>query len=235
MLAVAGGEQMASCISTYLTDVSKRPILSQTEEGRLARAAARGSDSAQRRLIEAHLGFVVRLARRYSRYGVPLEDLISVGNLGLILAARRYNPGAGVRFVTYAMWWVRKGILETLRLQSRLIAVPPRYAGRPVTTVSLDATPEGMTPLADRLHDPASPSPEHATLRRQMGAILRQALFVLEPRARRVMVLRHGLVENGPRTLEEIGQAQSLSRERIRQIEVQAHRRLRRILARRRV
>lgn len=78
-----------------------------------------------RALVEDNLGFVVTVARQYRHRGVPFEDLLNAGNLGLVEAARRFDPTRGARFVTYAVWWIRKSILELVSHQSSIVFLPP--------------------------------------------------------------------------------------------------------------
>ena len=87
-----------------------------------------GREDAINRLVESNLGFVVTVAREYRHLGLPFEDLLNEGNLGLIEAARRYDPEKGARFITYAIWWIRKLILRALTQRSTLVRIPDSKA-----------------------------------------------------------------------------------------------------------
>jgi RNA polymerase primary sigma factor len=110
----------------YLKDISKYPQLSPIEERELAERARAGDESAQRRLVEANLRFVVSLAKKYARSGYPMHELINEGNMGLIEAASRFDPERGVRFVTYAGWWVRQAILAAIARYGQVFHLPPK-------------------------------------------------------------------------------------------------------------
>ena len=108
----------------YLKEVSKIPMLSREEEENAARAAASGNKSAREKLVNANLRFVVKVAKKYKGLGLPLEDLISEGNAGLLKAIDRFDAGKGCRFITYAVWWIRQSILYALCEKSRMIRLP---------------------------------------------------------------------------------------------------------------
>lgn len=199
--------------------------------------AVRGTDD----LVCSSLGFVVQLARAYRNSGVPMEDLVSEGNLGLLEAARRYDPGRETKFITYASWWIRKAILQAVHGQSRLIAIPayqrrkdPAVRFHPRET-SLDA-PAGKRStgtLLEVLADDRSLHPERLALDREWRRILEEGLRRLSSQELAVLVRRFGLDGRPCLTLKEAGNEMGLSRERVRQIEQAATRRLRRLILRR--
>lgn len=257
----------------YLHDIRAFPILSREEERRLAERMRRGELGAMGRLVESNLPFVVRVASDYSRLGVPFEDLLNEGNLGLIEAARRFDPSRGTRFITYACWWVRKAMLASVARHLTLVHLPlyqlrrrrhlrdaeralaqslgraPGSAevgeslgegpepggGRPrrVCEMSLDAPAgeDAESLVGDFLPDAGAESAEEALLRGEAGQLLRRALRCLGARERAVLVLRYGLGDGRTRTLRQVGSALGLSGERVRQIEREALRRIRRHLA----
>lgn len=94
-------------IASYLDDVRRHPVLSREEEQVLARRAQAGDEQAVRALVSANLRFVVKIACGYRRYGLPIEDLVQEGNIGLIHAVAKFEPERGLRLVTYAVWWIR--------------------------------------------------------------------------------------------------------------------------------
>lgn len=110
----------------YLKDIAQFPQLTPAEEHDLAVRAKRGDGEAQWRLVESNLRFVVSLAKKYSRSGYPLHELINEGNLGMIEAASRFDPERGVRFVTYAGWWVRQAILAAIARYGQAVNLPPK-------------------------------------------------------------------------------------------------------------
>ena len=111
-------------LSLYLRDIAKVPLLTPDEEQELARRVQAGDAAAERRLTEANLRLVVRVARRYLHRGLSLLDLIEEGNLGLLHAVRKFQPGRGTRFSTYAVWWIRQAVTRALANQARTIRLP---------------------------------------------------------------------------------------------------------------
>ena len=98
----------------YLKEINKVRLLTRTEEQALARAAANGNETAKERLVRANLRFVVNIAKKYQRRGLPLEDLISEGNIGLLRAVDRFDVEKGYHFISYAVWWIRQSILNAI-------------------------------------------------------------------------------------------------------------------------
>jgi RNA polymerase primary sigma factor len=121
---IVGKKQNENILSIYLKEINRIPLLSRDEEDSIARAAARGSITARNKLISSNLRFVVNVAKRYQGHGLPLTDLISEGNIGLIKAVEKYDAGRGYHFISYAVWWIRQTILKALADQSRLIRLP---------------------------------------------------------------------------------------------------------------
>jgi RNA polymerase nonessential primary-like sigma factor len=111
-------------LSVYLGEIARIPLLTREEELAVARRARAGDEAAKQRLIESNLRLVVQVARRYRNRGLPLQDLIEEGNLGLMRAVEKFEPERGLRFSTYATWWVRQGIARALANQARLIRLP---------------------------------------------------------------------------------------------------------------
>ncbi|MBI2878984.1 MAG: sigma-70 family RNA polymerase sigma factor [Candidatus Rokubacteria bacterium] len=118
-----------SVLSVYLKEISRIPLLTREEEVELARRVAAGDREAERRMVEANLRLVVKLAKRYAGRGLPLPDLIEEGNLGLLRAVQKYRPDKGTKFSTYASWWVRQAIVRALANQARLIRLPGHVEG----------------------------------------------------------------------------------------------------------
>ena len=111
-------------LNHYFGGISKIPLLTPEEEGRLATQIRKGNKKAFIKLVRSNLRFVVRVALEYRNQGLPLEDLINEGNLGLIKAARRYDESKGFKFISYAVWWIRQSILQALSEHARIVRLP---------------------------------------------------------------------------------------------------------------
>jgi RNA polymerase primary sigma factor len=110
----------------YLKEISRFPQLTPEEEKELGARAQKGDEEAFQKLIEANLRFVVAMAKKYARSGYPLHELINEGNLGLIEAVSRFDPTRGVRFITYASWWIRQAILAAIAHHGQVFRLPPK-------------------------------------------------------------------------------------------------------------
>lgn len=119
-------DEPVASLSRYLSEIGAFPLLSPEEERALAESARRGNPGALRGLVEANLRFVVSLASRYRAPGVSLSDLIHEGNLGLIAAARRFDPDRKVRFLTYASFFVKEAVVACLHRNTGALRLPPR-------------------------------------------------------------------------------------------------------------
>jgi len=226
-------------------------------------------------LVEAHLRFVSGIAREYRNMGLPLEDLVNEGNVGLIEAARRFDPARGTQFTTYAVWWIRKSIRRALTRYSANVYVPEyqmrmlrrlrntssrlssalgreakreevskelgvgiakidRMLQMKLKEISIDAGigPGRDTTLLHLLVDRSCLHPEDHLIRRENREMLRRALLHLTDPERTVIVNRFGLGGGASFSLSEIGRCLGVSRERVRQIEDQSKKRLRRFLKR---
>jgi len=114
----------SSVLSRYFAEIREYPLLTKEEEMTLARSVKLGRKDALDELIESNLSFVVKVASEYRNLGLPFEDLLNEGNIGLIEAAHRYDASKGTKFITYAIWWIRKSILKALSEHSNLVRVP---------------------------------------------------------------------------------------------------------------
>jgi RNA polymerase primary sigma factor len=112
----------------YLKEINRFPLLSREEEIEIAKAASEGNKAAREKLVNANLRFVVNIAKRYQGLGLPLEDLISEGNVGLVTAVDRFDLEKNCRFISYAIWWIRQAILSALCEKSRMIRLPTNRA-----------------------------------------------------------------------------------------------------------
>ena len=252
----------------YLDQISKFPPLTEKEEKRLGELVRKGDKDALKRLIEANLRFVVSYAKKYRGIGLNLLDLINEGNLGLIEAAKRFDPHRNVKFISYAVWWIRQAIIHALTQYSRIYNLPQKLSdqismmkkktaelkvklGREPTReeiaesmgikaddvedllllgedkVSLsDKFHDDEMEVGDRIKDNISPSVEYEIIRSSIQDEIRELLEGLNKKEALVLKLRFGLDDHQPRTLQEIGDMLNLSRERIRQIEQKAMRKL---------
>ncbi len=116
-------------LDQYLRDISVYPLISRDEEVRLAQSIRDGSQESLDKLVRSNLRFVVSVAKKYQNQGVSLSDLINEGNLGLIRAAHKFDETKGIKFISYAVWWIRQAILQALAEQSRIVRVPLNRAG----------------------------------------------------------------------------------------------------------
>lgn len=258
-------------LKKYLKEIAKLPRISVKEERELGQRIQDGDRAALQKLVEANLRFVVSFAKRYRGCGLSFLDLINEGNVGLIEAAKRYDPTKNVKFITYAVWWIRQSIIHALSDQSGPFRLPQKQANllyrigktqsalmselerRPsveeiaeamevdpndVSTllqvsdenISLSAIidEEHEFHLSDKLEQDTIPSADAVMVRGALRQQVRQALHELDEKERKVILLRFGLTGEEPRTLKEIGEMMNLSRERIRQIEAQALKKLNR-------
>ena len=131
--AAGGGRRRTSgdegSLDLYLREISASPLISREEEAELARRIRQGDEEALDKLVRSNLRFVVSVAKKYQNQGVSLADLINEGNLGLIRAAHKFDETKGIKFISYAVWWIRQAILQGLAEQSRLVRVPLNRAG----------------------------------------------------------------------------------------------------------
>ena len=119
----------AGSLDQYLKEISQYPLIDKPEEVRLAQLIRKGDEEALNKLVRSNLRFVVSVAKKYQNQGVPLPDLINEGNLGLIRAAHKFDETKGIKFISYAVWWIRQAILQALAEQSRIVRVPLNRAG----------------------------------------------------------------------------------------------------------
>ncbi len=116
-------------LDQYLREISRYPLIDQAEEVVLAQGIHRGDEESLDKMVRSNLRFVVSVAKKYQNQGVSLADLINEGNLGLIRAAHKFDETKGIKFISYAVWWIRQAILQALAEQSRIVRVPLNRAG----------------------------------------------------------------------------------------------------------
>src|SRR6266478_4733250 len=115
----------ASAFDQYLLDIQKLPMITEPEEERrLARRAQAGDATAAERLVTANLRFVISYVKKYQGHGLDLSELVAIGNEGLLKAVKKFDPDQGVKFISYAVWWVRQAVLKALAEQTRSVRIP---------------------------------------------------------------------------------------------------------------
>ncbi len=123
------GSVRAGSLDRYLKEISQYPLIDRDEEVRLAQGIRDGDEECLDKLVRSNLRFVVSVAKKYQNQGVLLSDLINEGNMGLIRAAHKFDETKGIKFISYAVWWIRQAILQALAEQSRIVRVPLNRAG----------------------------------------------------------------------------------------------------------
>jgi RNA polymerase primary sigma factor len=257
-------------LSIYLKEINRIPLLAREEEEDCARRAAQGEQAAKNKLIKANLRFVVNVAKKYQNQGLPLADLISEGNIGLMNAIERFDVSKGYHFISYAVWWIRQAILKAICEKSRMIRLPLNRANELVQIekvrkelagngrgdseiveiarqldmdedhvadllnisrdlVSLD-TPiydeKDSSLLSDFVEDKGYKQPHEAAVDQALAAEINQVLSTLSQKESDIIQYRFGLNGRRPMSLKEIGTRYKLTKERIRQIEKKALKRL---------
>jgi len=115
----------STAFDQYLQDIQKLPLITDpAEERRLARLAQKGDEGAAERLVTANLRFVISYVKKYQGHGLDLSELVAIGNEGLLKAVRKFDPDQGVKFISYAVWWVRQAVLKALAEQTRSVRIP---------------------------------------------------------------------------------------------------------------
>src|ERR1044072_3053682 len=115
----------STAFDQYLHDIQRLPLISDpAEERRLARRAQQGDQQAAGRLVTANLRFVISYVKKYQGHGLDLSELVAIGNEGLLKAVKKFDPDQGVKFISYAVWWVRQAVLKALAEQTRSVRIP---------------------------------------------------------------------------------------------------------------
>ncbi|MCC7428898.1 MAG: RNA polymerase sigma factor RpoH [Alphaproteobacteria bacterium] len=260
-------------LARYLQEIRKFPMLTPEEEYSLAKRWRETEDvEAAHKLVTSHLRLVAKIAMGYRGYGLPIGELISEGNVGMMQAVKRFDPERGFRLATYAMWWIRAAIQEyilhswslvkmgTTAAQKKLFFNLRRLKGQMQAIDDGDLSPEQVAKIARALDVPEQDviqmnrrlaAPDHSlnapvradsegewqdwlvdeeetqetkmAERQEIGGrseLLQKALKTLNERERHILTERR--LRDNPTTLEELSQQYSISRERVRQIEVRA-------------
>ena len=152
--AISKDGSLNKAMRLYLKEISKIPLLTVEEERALGYRVQRGDKEALQKLIESNLRFVIKIAKKYRKSGLPFLDLINEGNVGLIEAARRFDPERKVRFTSYAVWWIRQAILHYLSEASQVFRLSPKTANilyRVATTMNKRRSEMNETPSREAL------------------------------------------------------------------------------------
>jgi len=263
-------------VEYYLKSIYKIPLLSKDEEEKILSQIKEGKKEALHRLIQGNLRFVVNIAKKYAGYNIPFQELISAGNLGLVEAAKRYDPSKGVKFISYAVWWIKQSIMELINKQTDIIKKPQKsysifskidnayirlkeelqreptfeeienfikeegidkdiiksYFLNKKYFVSLDEpidTDDEDMILSDLISNYGTEDIEKDILEDDIKYQLNKLLDYLSPREKKIIIHRYGLDGEEPKTLKEVGDILGISRERVRQIEVRALRKLKKL------
>ena len=188
---VSKDKSLNKAMRLYLKEISKIPLLTADEEKALGyRIQQRGDKEALQKMIESNLRFVIKIAKKYRKSGLPFLDLINEGNVGLIEAARRFDPERKVRFTSYAVWWIRQAILHYLSQASQVYRLSPKTANilyRVATTLN-------------KRRSEMSENPSREVLALEIGVSLKELNASLEATAG-TLSLDHPIDENGDLTL----------------------------------
>ncbi len=252
-------------LKQYFEEINNIPLLSREDEIKIAQQAAKGDTEAKEKLIQANLRFVVQVAKKYQDKGLPLEDLINEGNIGLIHAADRFDPDKGYHFISYAVWWIKQSILKAFNEKVKHIRLPSNrvqellliqksakeletHLGRPATEEELakqTGYPQELVhdllaisqPVSTLNHvgeekkelelaDTRTPSPEDSAMDKHLKKDINKVLRILSDRESEILQYRFGLNNKQKHSLKELGDQYNLTKERIRQIEKEALRKL---------
>src|ERR671913_1300663 len=262
---------MPELIPGYFAQIGKGKLLTHQEEIDLSKRTKKGDKAARKRLIEKNLRLVVSIAKKSRGRGLPLEDLIQEGNIGLMKAVGKFDSDRGFRFSTYATWWIRQTIQRAIAEKGRTIRIPVHMGEKmrkmartynelwaelerapsdeavaerlgwsveyirevkddmPDASTSLNqplTSDKGSSELGELVEDERSSDTPGTVMSEMETSQLGEVIDRLPERHRHVLVRRYGLDDKDPATLAELGDELELSQERVRQLQLQAIKRL---------
>jgi RNA polymerase primary sigma factor len=262
-----------TAIKLYLREIGQVKLLTPQEEIELAAKIKKGDKKAREQMIKANLRLVVKIARDYEGIGLPLLDLISEGNIGLMKAVERFDPAKGGKLSTYGSWWIKQSIKRALANQSKTIRLPVHLVDKiskmrraamklqeelgrepsdeelalelhtsasrvaqmrasATRPASLDAPigDEESNNFSEMVQDENAFSPYEQLEEKTVTSMLQEMVETLDPREATILRYRFGLDGGSEKTLEQVGEKFGVTRERVRQVQNLALRKLRRMI-----
>lgn len=199
-------------LELYFNDIKDSKPLTRQQEKELSERIKNGDEDSVMKLVNANLKFVVKIARNYKNSGVSMSDLVSEGNLGLVLAARKFDGSKNVKFITYAVWWIRNSIQECIqRCQSR--------ESNTLEYVFENETDDLYSSESENINDKFEA--DMSVIQDKRNCI-EEMLGCLHEREVKILTLYYGLYDNKEFTLDEIGNEMNITTERVRQIKDKA-------------
>src|SRR5687767_5139829 len=164
----------STAFDQYLQDIQKLPLIEDPEEERrLAGRAQKGDEKAAERLVTANLRFVISYVKKYQGHGLDLSELVAIGNEGLLRDVKKFDPDQGVKFISYAVWWVRQAVLKALAEQTRSVRIPLNQNSRLIRLGRAETVLSQVLkrdPTIDELGRLLEASPEHVRAAKQMSS-----------------------------------------------------------------
>tara|TARA_R100001198_G_C5199483_1_gene189038 strand:- start:157 stop:900 length:744 start_codon:yes stop_codon:yes gene_type:complete len=221
---VSTGAVMTDTLSVkkYMGEIKKAPLLDRDTETALARRALAGDRYAVNKLVESNLRFAVQVAKQYQGMGIELEDLIGFANLGLFEAAKRFNPDRGVKFISFAVWYVRAELQKCLNDYSRVVRIPSHKTmteGKEFSTLSTSkkvGEDDESETYADRYLAGEQAKASHEIV--DMKKMLSVALDTLKPKQRDAVKMFYGIDRDYAMHMEHIAEELNVTGERARQL-----------------
>jgi RNA polymerase primary sigma factor len=209
-------------VKKYMGEIKKAPLLDKDTETALARQALAGDAVAQNKLVESNLRFAVQVAKQYQGMGLELEDLIQVANLGLFEAVKRFDPDRGIKFISYAVWYVRAELQKALNDLSRVVRIPSHKTmteGKDFSTLSTSkkvGDDEDSETYADRYLSGEQAKAKHEVT--DLKELLSIALNSLKPKQRDAVKMFYGIDRDYAMHMEHIAEELNVTGERARQL-----------------
>jgi len=215
-------------VQVYYDDLKKYKPLTKAKEKRLLRLCKKGNIKAQNELLEANLKFVFDIAKHYTGRGIPISDLISEGNMGLIRAIDKFDENQDVKFISYAVWWIRVYMLEAIKKKKLLNIVEIENSDNSTNVLenSISDNEDEMVAKNDKSF--SNEADEHKReMNQEQKEVITKLLNVLTKREREIVENYYGLNNKKELTMVEIGKKYGISSERARQINKKSLRKLR--------